>query len=368
MAAPADYLDSVDLQDIDADGFLNEDFIQKIYDSSVGIKPILLPRLTTVPISNSYKSWAQDELEDPTDSRVVSGADASNDTSSLTNAIRLGNHTQINRKVVNTTTRSREVSSVTGDVLEYRTNRKIMELQRDMEAHLLGVVGSVEDDNDTVAGRTASIGSWLTTNVSFGTDGLPGGFDTSTKLVDSISSGGERSITLDMIREIVEGIYLNGGAANGELTLMSTPVVIKAISEAVRTDSTGNFIVPRANVSGEGKGTDQTAQGWTDIIYTDFGIRLVLTSNRLQLPYNGGDGLGTPTVPTGNDAAGTHAALFFLDMEFLAKGFLHDIRVEPLAKVGLSDKRQVSVDWMSLMLLERAMGAIYDIDVSAVFA
>src|SRR6185503_17063744 len=99
MAAPADYLDWVDLKDIDADGFVNEDLIQEVYDSSTGIVPIILPMLTTVPVSNAYKSWPQDKLDDPTNSRVVSGADASVVAESMANAKRLGNHAQNNRKV-----------------------------------------------------------------------------------------------------------------------------------------------------------------------------------------------------------------------------------------------------------------------------
>lgn len=365
MAAPADYLDAKDLKDIDADGFVNEDFIQEVYDSSTGIVPIILPMLTTVPVSNQYKSWPQDKLADPVASRVVSGADAAVVVETMPNAIRLGNHAQNNRKIVNVTTRSREVSSVTGDILEYKTRRRIMELMRDMETHLLGVAGSVEDDNNATAGRTAGLGAFFTTNVDFGAGGSPGGFDTATKLVDSITAGTARTIDLALVRTIVEGIYNNGGAANGELIVTSTPPIIKALSEAVRADTTGNFVVPRANVAGDGAGVNQTAQGWTDRIFTDFGITLRLVPNRLQFGYS--HTLGVPDDDGFDTSAATNAAMYFLDMEYLAKGYLHDVRVEPLAKLGLSERRQISADWMSLVLLERAQGAIYDIDPAAPF-
>lgn len=282
MAAPADYLDWVDLKNIAADGFVNEDLIQEVYDSSVGIVPIILPRLPTVPVSNAFKSWPQDELDAPTDSRVVSGSDAGVVVASLPNAKRLGNHAQNNRKVVNVTTRSREISTVTGDILEYRTRRKILEIMRDMETHLMSVQGSIEDDNNTVAGRTAGIGAFLETNVLVGAAGSAGGFDTGTKLVTGLSSGAAFTATLTQVRDKVQQVYEAGGAASGDLIVTSTPGVIKKLSEAVRTDSSGNFVAPRANVSGTGRGEDQTAQGWTDIIYTDFGIRLILTANRLQ--------------------------------------------------------------------------------------
>lgn len=365
MAAPADYLDSKDLKDVAADGFVNEDFIQEIYDSSIGIVPIILPMMPTVPVSAAYKSWPQDKLADPVISRVVSGADAANDTENLPNAIRLGNHAQNNRKIVNVTTRAREVSSVTGDILEYKTRRKILELMRDMETSLLGVSGSVEDNNNATAGRSASIASFLTTNVDFGASGAAGGFSTSTKLVSSITAGDVRTVTLAEVRAIVEGIFNNGGASSGELIVTGAPSIIKALSEKVRADTSGNFVVPRANVAGDGAGVNQTAQGWTDRIFTDFGISLRLVPNRLHHGYS-----ATARVPDGDGfdtSSPSHHWLGFFDMEYLAKGYLHDVRVEPLAKVGLSERRQISADWMSLVLLERAMGGIFDINPAAPF-
>lgn len=355
--ATSDYLDESDLRNIDAGGFVNEDLIQKIYDSSVGIKPILLPMLETVSVSNSYKEWPQDELAAPTDSRVVSGSDAGVVTETMPNAVRLGNHAQTNVKIVNVSERALNVSTVTGNILEYRTRRKTLELQRDMEAHLLGISGSVQDDGNTTPGRTAALGAWLETNTLHGTGGSPGGFDTSTKLVKDLTPGQARQISLDDVRDIVHEIFMNGGAASGTLTVMSVPIVIKKLSEAVRADSSGAFVAPRANISGSGSGVDQTAQGWTDTIYTDYGITLKLVANRLQQVYESGD---TPAKDV--------AALYFLDLEYLAKGYLHDIKIEPLAKIGLSHRRQISVDWMSLVLLERAHGAIFDIDVSDPFA
>src|SRR5690606_32422455 len=160
----------------------------------------------------------------------------------MSNAVRLGNHAQTNLKVVNVSERALNVSVVTGNVLEYKTRRKVMELQRDMEAHLLGVVGSVQDDGDTTPGCTAGIGAWLETNTLHGTGGSPGGFKTQTKTVSDLTPGEVRKITLEDVRTIVHEIYVNGGAANGTLTLMSTPTVIKKLSEAVRADTSGAFV------------------------------------------------------------------------------------------------------------------------------
>ena len=123
-------------------------------------------------------------------------------------------------------------------------------------------------------------------------------------------------------------------------------------SEALRSDPSYNFVRPVANISGT-QGQTQIAQGWTDEAITDFGIRLKLVANRLQ--------------PTYTSAGGDQevANLFVLDTSYLAKGFLHDFKVEPLAKVGLSHRRQLSVDWMTVCKLERAQAIIRDISVNA---
>src|SRR5690606_21968857 len=124
-------------------------------------------------------------------------------------------------------------------VLEYKTRRKTMELQRDMEAHLLDVLGSVQDDGNTTPGRTAGLGAWLETNTLHGAGGSAGGFKTNTKTVSDLVPGEVRKATLANVRTIVHEIFPTGGAANGTLTLMGTAVVIKALSEAVRADSSG---------------------------------------------------------------------------------------------------------------------------------
>lgn len=349
MATPGDYLDEADLKAIAAGGFVNEDLMQKIQDSSEGIKPVFLPMLPTVPVKNSYKEWNEDELDAPSDSSVISGSDATVANQTMPNAKRLGNHCQTNIKVVAASTRARNVDAVTSDPLEYRTRRKMLELRRDQEWRSLGNQASVADNGNNTKGVTAGMGAWIKTHRYSGTGGAAGGFNTSTKVVDTITPGEGRKLTVALVRTAVQDIYEEGAGENG-LVIMSTPTIIKGLSQALRADSTFNFVQPTANISGT-QATTQVAQGWTDKAITDFGVTLSLVANRLQPTYASGD--GTPK---------TVANVFIFDMNYLARGHLQDVKVEPLAKVGLSDRRQLSVDWMTICLLERAQACIGDID------
>lgn len=355
MAAPADYLDTKDLKDIAAGGFVNEDVLQKIQDASTGVKPVFMDMIGRSPITNSYTEWTEDKLEAPdTGNKAVSGADAAVANQTMSNAARVGNHTQISTKVVAVTERAQN-SSVIGqsDALGYRTMRKLLELKRDVEAISLSNQASVADDNNTTAGQSAGLGAWIKTHSYSGSGGSAGGFNTSTKVVDAPTPGLARSIGLTDIRTAIEELYEEGVGEQG-LVLMSTPKVIKAVSQALRSDSSGNFVVPTANINGSGGPVDQYAQGWTNAFVTDFGIRVKLVANRLQPTYSSSD---NPVEDVAN--------LFLFDPEYLAMGFLHDFKVEPLAKIGLSHRRLLSTDWALKVMLERACAVIRDIDLAA---
>lgn len=353
MATPADYLDTADLKNIAAGGFVREDVLAKIQDASTGIKPVFVDMIGRSPVSNSYSEWSEDALEDPdTANAVVSGADATVAAQAMPNAARVGNHAQTSIKLAAVSERAQNTNNLQSDALGYRTMRKLMELKRDVEAISLSDQASVADDGATVAGNSAGLGAWIKTHSFSGVGGSAGGFNNSTKVVDAPTPGTPRSIALADIRTAIAELYDEGVGENG-LVVMSTPAVIAAVSEALRTDESGNFVSPVANISGT-EGQIQYAQGWTSQFITDFGVRCKLVANRLQ-----------PTVDDGYDEV---ANLYIFDPDFLALGFLHDFKVEPLAKIGLSHRKMLSVDWTLKVLLERACAVIRDVDVAAPIA
>ena len=349
MAAPADYWDTVDLAAVDADGLVREDVMEKIWD----ISAIPLPfsdRIGTDTAKNSYTSWTQDELADPDlDNAVVSGADASGNQAG-SNGARVGNHCQNSDKVVAVTERAQSTDNIgRGDEMAYQLMMRQQELRRDVEALALSPQASVADNNDNTAGRAGGFPSWIETNCSVGAaPGAEGGFDPTTKLVDAPVAGDGRVFTIARMKDAIEGAYLSNGDPS---ILMSVPQLIRRLNSFIIANPTSASIAtPTANVSGEGKPVNQTAQGYVQVLVTDFGTSLELVPNRLQQVYDSGDDVPVDVCD-----------VFLIDVARVALAYLKGYSAKPLAKLGLSERKQLSVDWTLKVYTEKAHALIRDI-------
>jgi hypothetical protein len=342
MAAPADYLDAADLKSVLAGGLVREDVLDDIFDIS-DIPTPFLDMIATDGFKNSYSEWTEDKLATPnTGNAVVSGSDrASTDNdANVTNAKRVGNQAQISTKEVFVTTRGQAVSSIgRSDEMGFQTARRLQELRRDVEAICLFNQASVADDNNATAGKTGTMPAWLTTNVSFGATGVVGGFNTGTKVVTARTPGTARGLTMSMISTQIENVFTLGGMPT---VVMSVPAMTKRLAQFLFT--TVYAAKPTQNVDGTGSGVAQVSQGFIDAFKTDFGFYMQIIPNRLQQLYGG-----------------VNCDLFGIDTRYWKLGLLYGWKVEPLAKLGLSDRKMLHVDWMLKCLLERANFAVFDL-------
>jgi hypothetical protein len=347
-AAPADYWDTNDLKSIAAGGLVNEDVMQKIWD----ISKIPLPftdRIGSDTCKNSYTEWTQDELGDPDlTNAVVSGADASGNDAA--GGARVGNHCQNSVKVVAVTERAQSTDNIgRRDELAYQLMMRQQELRRDVEAIALSPQASVADNNNATAGKAGGFDAWIATNASVGaTPGAVGGFNTSTKVVDAPVAGDGRALTMTLVKAAIEQCYLT----NGDPTvLMSVPQITKRLNTFILANPTSASIAtPTANVQGSGGGVNQTAQGYVNVLVTDFGTSLEIVPNRLQQVYDSGD-----------DVAVDVATVFLIDTARVALSYLKNYVAHPLAKLGLSERKQLSVDWTVKVYVEKAHATIRDI-------
>jgi hypothetical protein len=332
-------LDSADLKAVDYNGLINEDVMQKIWD----ISRIPLPftdMIGTDTCKNEYKEWTTDELAAPdVDNAVVDGSDAG--TSDTKSGERVGNHCQISDKVVRVSTRANESDSV-GDAgkLSYQVMMRQRELRRDVEAISLTQQASVADNGDDIAGRSAGLGAWLTTSDYRGATGAAAGF--ANGIVAAATAGNKQGLTESLVRDCVQSVYQEGGDPT---VMMSVPSVIRAFSEYLFTSSARVATL----MADQGKSAEKaTALGSVNVFVTDFGT-LDLVDNRLQQGYTAAD-------------TGTVYCAYIITPSMLAHGYLHGYRVEPLAKTGLADNRQMAVDWTLIVNNEKAHGVIADID------
>ncbi len=331
-------LDSADLKGAADGGLINEDVMQAIWD----ISDIPLPftdMMSSDNVKNSYTEWTQDVLQAvDVNNAKVDGQDLNGTDTNI--GLRVGNHAQISTKMVQVSTRARESDTIgRSDELSYQVMMRQRELRRDVEAIMTGQQPSQPDDGIAQAGLSAGFGAWLTTNVFRGVGGANGGYGaTSPNIVDAPNVGTGEALSETNVRDIAQSVYMEGGNVT---KLMMTPVMKRKFSEFMYTGQAKIAVLD----SDVGQASDMaTAKGAVDVFVSDFAI-LELIPNRLQ-------------QQTGVNLSNA----YFIDPEYVRQGFLHGYRVEPQAKTGLSDKRQMIVDWTLKVLTEKAHGVIADID------
>ena len=350
MAAPADYLDTVDLSALALGGLVNEDVAQKIYKLSYEDTPVL-DRIGRDSATNSYTSWVTDELGSASDTKIVSGSDvASSDAATATGA-RVGNHLQINRRVAWVTGRARATDNIgRSDEFTYQSMMAGQRLKQDIEKQILGTQASVADNNNATAGVAAGFSAFCVTNDSSGAGGSATGFNTTTGVVATPAQGVGRVLTQALWRAQILNAY---NAYSDVSILVTTPTMVQGINTFLVGGSGVLRATPTANVSGSTPVVNQSAQGNFNIIVTDFGTVLTIVPDRHQATYT--------TTSGGTDHAAALVDVFLLNPEYAAFAPLRGFRSEPLAKVGDSDRAQVLVDWTLKVYNEKAHAVIRDI-------
>ena len=337
-------LDVADMKAALAGGLVREDVMDKIFDISRIPLPFSDLIGSTNDVTNSFKEWTLDALAAPDiTNAVVDGSDASGNDTSL--GTRVGNRCQISDKVVRVSFRAEDVTKIgRAKELARQLTRKQQELRRDVEAICLINQASVEDNGNATAGKVGTLPSWLTTTHINGT---AGGFNTTTKLTVARTVTAKSALTEAKIKTALQSIYNAGGDATH---LMTVPDVISRISEYLFSTS-----ARIATLKSEVMQSAEKAKAIAAInVYAgDFGT-LMFVPNRLQQKH--ADSTGAEL-----DAAD----VFILDPQYLQLGYLHGYRTETLAKTGLAENRQMSVDWTLIVGNESAQGMIGDIDFTA---
>ncbi len=342
MANPADEWSSADLKAQTFGGLINEDVMAKIWD----ISRIPLPfsdLVMTDTHTNSFAEWTLDSLAavDLTNA-IVDGADATGNQAK--GGTRVGNHAQISDKVVSVTKRAQNSDTIgRANELSYQLMNRQQELLRDVEAISLAPQASVADNGDGTAGKVGSFGAWLITNDSNGTGGSATGFNTSTGLVAIPVASQTYALTYTLISDAVEAAYSAGGNITA---LMTTAPLVRRLNAFLFTSS-APIATPTANVEGVLPGVDGAAQGYINVLITDFGTSLKILPNRLQQVYDSTDGTPVDVVD-----------VFLIDPSKVAISKMNGVQVDPLAKLGLADKRQMHTDWTIKVYSEAAHAVI----------
>ena len=334
-------IDSPGLIAVDFGGLIREDVMNQIWD----ISRIPLPLTDAIGSDshgNEYAEWTQDRLQAPvTNNAQIDGADTI-DNDDTNSGARVGNHSQISTKTVKVSTRAQESDTIGfSNALAYQVMMRQRELRRDVEAQIHTNQASVKAVSGTTAGVSGGLGAWLATNYQGGVGGSANGFDPLTGLVVARALGTAQTLTETLVRTASRQVFDQGGEAS---LFCARPVVTEAFSTYLFTSS-ARIAALDSNVNQAQ--SPVTATGAVNVFVSDFSV-LTLVANRLQ-----------PVTATDT------SDVFILDPNLLRLSYLHGYRVEPLAKRGLADTRQMCVDYTLKVLNEEGLAIIADVDETA---
>ena len=282
-------------------------------------------------VSNTYYEWQTDALAAAsTTNAVIEGDEAALDARAATN--RVGNYTQISRKVVGVSGTVEAVDKAgMKSYLAYEMAKASAELKRDMESILLfnqaAAVGS-----SSVARRTAGLPAWLRTNVSKAGNG---GNPTMSSTNDGYPNAGrtdgtQRTFTETMLKDVIQDVWAQGG--DPKVCMMGPH------NKTVASGFAG-IAEKRINQPNSPKAFSIIATA--DIYLSDFG-KVAFVANRFQRERD----------------------VFVLDPEYASVAYLRNFRTEELAKSGDSTKKMILVEYGLKVKTEKAHGIIADVTAS----
>jgi hypothetical protein len=303
---------------------VREDLSDKIAELFPDDTPFM-KAIGTSQIKNTYTEWQTDALVAANhDNKAVQGTDLANE--SRPNTTRVGTHTQIFTKRIGVST-TVEWTDKAGRKSEMarETMKAGREIRTDMEKRFSGNYASVAA-TASVAGETAGALAWLTTNVSRGSTGSNGGFN-GAGIVDAANNGNLREYTETLLKTVLQLAWANGG--NPSMVITSGPLKQKAAGFAGLADA--------RRESGNKR---LTIVAGADIYVSDFGDVQFVPSR----------------------FASTRDALV-VDPQYWDVGIGQALKVDPLAKNGLSDRRMMSAEVALRCLNQAASGVVADIQI-----
>jgi hypothetical protein len=300
---------------------IREDLQDVIYSISPTETPFM-SAAAREQVKNTFHEWQTDSLAAAvTNNAVIEGDEATLDASTATS--RIGNYTQImDKTVVITGTQEAVDKAGRASELAYQIAKKSKELKRDIESTLL--TNQARAVGSSSAARTfASMGAWIATNSNKASDGTD---PTASDGSDARNDGTQRSLTEDMLKDVIKGTWNAGGNPS---VIMVGPFNKQKISGFTG----GNT---RFDAS-----EDKTLYTSIDVYSSDFGD-LEVVPNRFSRD---------------RDA-------LVLDMDYWSVGFLRDFTMHELSKTGDAEKRQILAELTLISRNEGASGGVFDLTTS----
>lgn len=297
----------------DATLSVREDLSDVIYN----ISPVDVPFQSNIgrdKATQTFTEWQTDALAAAVSTNAqLEGDDVASTADARSATNRVGNYTQISRKVIMVT--GTLLSSDTAGFRNkkaYELAKAANELKRDMETTLTGVQTATVGNN-TVARKTAGLGAWVITNfqagtgttsapaMSSGSDGYP---------ATAAVAGTATAITETRLKTALQQVWTQGGSPDMVMCGPVNKVLISAFSGI----ATRFRDVPA--------GKQAQIIGAADVYVSDFGT-VNIVPNRFS----------------------PESVVYVIDKSMAAVSYLRPFQNMPLAKTGDAEKSMLIVEY-----------------------
>lgn len=289
-----------------------------------------------ITATQSYHEWSVDALAAQNASNsAVQGADASGDA--LTAVGRMGNRCQIpQHTLVMSGTLQAVTASGATNTMAYQLAKKTKELKRDMEGIITSNTAQATGNGTTTGDITAGIQCFLIANSQFQTGGSPssGANPTGHVSIGSETFGnGTTARTYNSTKVALAEATLKAAVLSTYQNSASLPPYLVCSPKNKQIIST--FTGPGTRFI---EVEDEVLQTAVSVYDSDFGRVKIIPDIFLDVS---GDCYG-------------------LDNEFVKIAYLRPFQVNPLAKTGDADKKQMLCEFGLEISNERALYGIYD--------
>lgn len=278
-------------------------------------------------LTNTFFEWQQDALAAVDGANYQIEGDDAPAALALTPTVRIGNGTQISRKVIVVSDTAEYVDTAgRADEEAYQLAMKGVELRRDMETTLIATNQAYAAGSTSTPRKTGTMLAFVKTNVNKSAAGGAANPSYTTTPNATRTDGTQRVFTEDLLKDVLKQVYVSGGNSK---TVMVGPV------NKMRASGFSGIAGLRSEVSGKGAATIYSA---ADVYVGDFDT-VTFVSNRLQRE---------------RDA-------WVLDFSYIEVDYLRPFKKVPLAKTGDAEKSMLIVEYGLRVGTEKAEGLIADL-------
>lgn len=304
---------------------------ESLHDIIYDISPEETPFLSSAGRGDAEavtEEWQTDVLAAPdTANAHIEGDDITSYPAQVP-SVRVGNYTQISRKLI-VLADTAEVVSKAGRAGEmaYQLPRRGVELRKDIEAMIFeNIAGNAGAAG--VARRAAGLPTWLVSNDNREATGADSGH-TSGVPSATATDGSLRAFTETILKDVVEQMWISGASLRSLFVGPHNKQVVSGFTGVVTRNFDMSNVDPRPTA----------VIAAVDVYVTDFGTLKIIPS-RWQRE---------------RDA-------WFLDFDYLSVLYLRPFNTVRLAKTGDAEKRMLIAEWTLKVSNEAALGVAADLE------